>query len=400
MSYADPGVTRRKQLHIGIVAGEVSGDMLGAGLVKALSKYPVDIRFSGIAGPSMQALGCESRFPMERLTVMGLEGLFGRIREIFCIRRNLKNYFIDERPDLFVGIDAPDFNLVLEKHLRRAGIPVVHYVSPTVWAWRGYRIRLIRKAVDMMLALFPFEVDYYHRHNVPVTLVGHPMVREIPQQPDIDSLKQELGIDPGKRIIALLPGSRRSEIDRLASDFLEGARLLADRYPDLQFVSAMPSEELMQALQQMKRNTAPELDLVCISGRSRDVMACADVVLLASGTAALEAAIIGRPMVVAYKVSGMTKLMVKLFASVDYYSMPNHLAGRAIVPELMQDECTAGNICREVSRYLEDAREVKKITALFTEIRQSLDMDASANAAATIADMLNIESPRDNVAPC
>ena len=197
-----------------------------------------------------------------------------------------------------------------------------------------------------------------------------------------------------------MPGSRRSEIDRLAGDFLEGAKLLADRYPDIQFVSAMPSEELMQALQQMKRNMTPELDLVCIPGRSRDVMACADVVLLASGTAALEAAIIGRPMVVAYKVSGMTKLMVKLFASVDYYSMPNHLAGRAIVPELMQDECTAGNICREVSRYLEDAREVKKITALFTEIRQSLDMDASANAAAAITSMLNIEPPEDDVAPC
>ena len=180
MSRTDTGVTSRKQLHIGIVAGEVSGDMLGAGLVRALSQYPVDIRFSGIAGPAMQALGCESRYPMERLTVMGLEGLFGRVREIFCIRRNLKNYFIDQAPDLFVGIDAPDFNLVLEKHLRRAGIPVVHYVSPTVWAWRGYRIRLIRKAVDMMLALFPFEVDYYHRHDVPVTLVGHPMVREIP----------------------------------------------------------------------------------------------------------------------------------------------------------------------------------------------------------------------------
>lgn len=400
MSRTDTGVTSRKQLHIGIVAGEVSGDMLGAGLVRALSKYPVDIRFSGIAGPAMQALGCESRYPMERLTVMGLEGLFGRVREIFCIRRNLKNYFIDQPPDLFVGIDAPDFNLVLEKHLRRAGIPVVHYVSPTVWAWRGYRIRLIRKAVDMMLALFPFEVDYYHRHDVPVTLVGHPMVREIQQQPDVAGLKQELGITPGKRIIALMPGSRRSEIDRLAGDFLEGAKLLADRYPDIQFVSAMPSEELMQALQHMKRNMTPELDLVCIPGRSRDVMACADVVLLASGTAALEAAIIGRPMVVAYKVSGMTKLMVKLFASVDYYSMPNHLAGRAIVPELMQDECTAGNICREVSRYLEDAREVKKITALFTEIRQSLDMDASANAAAAIASMLNIEPPEDDVAPC
>ena len=400
MPRPDPPVAARRQFHIGIVAGEVSGDMLGAGLVKALARYPADFKFTGIAGPAMQALGCESRFAMERLTVMGLEGLFGRIREIFCIRRNLKEYLIAEQPDLFVGIDAPDFNLVLEKHLRRAGIPVVHYVSPTVWAWRGYRIRLIRKAVDRMLALFPFEVEYYHRHGVPVTLVGHPMVREIPAQPDISRYKQEMGIDPAKRIVALMPGSRRSEISRLAGDFLAGAGMLAEKFPGLQFVSAMPNNELMAELQVMKRVHAPDLDLVCVSGRSRDVMACADVVLLASGTAALEAAIIGRPMVVAYKVSGMTKLMVKLFASVDYYSMPNHLAGRAIVPELMQEHCTAGNICREVSRYLEDDQEVKKITALFSELRNSMDMDASAIAAAAIASMLKISAPDDDIAAC
>ena len=393
-------MTGRKHFTIGIVAGEVSGDMLGAGLLKALAGYSVDIDFIGIAGPAMQAQGCKSRFPMERLTVMGLEGLFGRIREIFSIRRDLTRYFLDSRPDLFVGIDAPDFNLVLEKHLRRSGIPVVHYVSPTVWAWRQYRIRTIRKAVDMMLALFPFEVDFYRRHGVPVTLVGHPMVREIPPQPDVQQLKHELGINTGKRIIAILPGSRHSEIKRLASDFLQAASMLAERHADLQFVSAMPNDSLMNELQILKKEQAPALDLVCVTGQSREVMACADVIMLASGTAALEAAIIGRPMVVAYKVSTLTKFMVKLFASVDYYSMPNHLAGRPVVPELMQEQCTAENISREVSRYLEDEREVKTITAIFAELRESLDMDANQNAAAAIAAMLGIEKRPDQPPTC
>lgn len=393
-------MTGRKHFTIGVVAGEVSGDMLGAGLVRALGAYPADFEFTGIAGPAMQSLGCKSRFPMERLTVMGLEGLFGRIREIFCIRRELKNYFLETRPDLFVGIDAPDFNLVLEKNLRRGGIPVVHYVSPTVWAWRRYRIRTIRKAVDMMLALFPFEVDFYHQHGVSVTLVGHPMVREIPSQPDVLQYKHELGINTEKRIVAILPGSRHSEIKRLASDFLQAASILADRHGNIQFVSAMPNDSLMNELQDLKKEQAPSLDLVCVTGRSREVMACADVIMLASGTAALEAAIIGRPMVVAYKVSTMTKLMVQLFASVDYYSMPNHLAGRPIVPELIQEQCTAENISREVSRYLEDEREVKKVTAIFSELRDSLDMDANENAAAAIAAMLGVEKQADETTAC
>ena len=277
---------------------------------------------------------------------------------------------------------------------------MVHYVSPTVWAWRQYRVRTIRKAVDMMLALFPFEVDFYHQHDVPVTLVGHPMVREIPSQPDVLHLKHELGIDTSKRIVAILPGSRHGEIKRLASDFLQAASKLTDRHAELQFVSAMPNDSLMNELQKMKKEQAPELDLVCVTGRSREVMACADVIMLASGTAALEAAIIGRPMVVAYKVSAMTKLMVKLFASVDYYSMPNHLAGRPVVPELIQEQCTAENISREVSRYLEDEREVNKVTAIFAEMRDSLDMDANENAAAAIAAMLGIEKRPDDTAAC
>jgi len=389
-----------KVFTIAIVAGEVSGDLLGAGLIRALKQYPARFEFIGIAGPAMQAEGCASLYPLEALTLMGLEGLPGRLRGILRIRRALLERFLDQRPDLFIGIDAPDFNLTLEKHLRRGGVRVLHYVSPTVWAWRRYRIRTIRRSVDRMLVMFPFEVEFYRRHGVPVTLVGHPMVAEIPRKPDVPRLKRELGLEEGRRIVALMPGSRRSEIDRLAGDFLQAAGLLAERFDDLQFVTAMPNATLLETFRARKREYAPTLDLVCAVGRSREAMACADVAILASGTAALEAAVIGCPMVVAYKVSWLSKMMVKLFADVDYYSMPNHLAGRRVVPELMQEQCTAGNISRAAARYLEDGGEVERVKAVFADMRESLDMDASDIAAASVAELIGLEERPEASTQC
>ncbi|MEA1888207.1 MAG: lipid-A-disaccharide synthase [Pseudomonadota bacterium] len=383
----------RKTFKIGIVAGEVSGDLLAAGLIRALKLYPYTFEFTGIAGPNMQQQSCKSLFPMNKLTLMGLDGLFGRLAEILQIRRSLLHYFVADPPDLFIGIDAPDFNLGLEKKLRKAGTPVLHYVSPTVWAWRKYRLRSMRYSIDRILVLFPFELDFYRQHQLNVKLVGHPMVRDIDSDPDIKSLKKRFGISLQKKVIALLPGSRRGEIQRMAGDFLLAAARLSKKYPNLQFVTAMPDTALMDVFEEeVQKADTKDIDLVRVHGHSRDVMACADILMLASGTAALEAAIVGRPVVVAYKVSWLTKTMVQLLASVKYFSMPNNLVGYRLVPELMQDDCTPENLEREVSVYLNNEAEVTRVISAFKKIRQSLDLDSDRLAAETVLDMLGLKN--------
>ena len=382
----------RKNFKIGIVAGEVSGDLLAAGLIRALKQYPFTFEFTGIAGPLMQEQACESLYPMEKLTLMGLDGLLGRLREILRIRRSLVQYFLSNPPDLFIGVDAPDFNLGLEKKLRKAGIPVLHYVSPTVWAWRKYRLRGMRHAIDRILVLFPFELSFYHQHNLDARLVGHPMVRDIDSNPDIKLLKKNYGLSADKKVIALLPGSRQGEIHRMSGEFLHAAAKLAEKYPGLQFVTAMPNASLMELFEdEVKKSGLQHLDLVCVTGHSRDVMACADILMLASGTAALEAAIVGRPVVVAYKVSWLTKTMVQLLAQVKYFSMPNNLVGYRLGPELMQDDCTAENLAIEVGRYLDDEAEVGKVKQAFLQIRKSLDLDSDHLAAESVVEMLGLD---------
>jgi len=381
----------RKIFKIGIVAGEVSGDLLAAGLIRKLRQYPYTFEFTGIAGPKMQEQACESLYPMNKLTLMGLDGLFGRLSEILQIRRSLVHYFEADPPDLFIGVDAPDFNLGLEKKLRKAGIPVLHYVSPTVWAWRKYRLRSMRHSIDRILVLFPFELAFYRQHKLNAKLVGHPMVRDINSDPDIESLRKSFGLSLQKKVIALLPGSRRGEIQRMAGDFLQAAAELSGKHPNLQFVTAMPDSALMDVFEEeVQKADIKSIDLVRVVGHSRDIMACADILMLASGTAALEAAIVGRPVVVAYKVSWLTKTMVQLLARVKYFSMPNNLVGYRLVPELMQDDCTPENLELEVSRYLSDETEVNKVTKAFRQIRESLDLDSDRLAAETVLDMLGL----------
>ncbi len=387
----------RKNFKIGIVAGEVSGDLLAAGLIRELKKYPYTFEFTGIAGPLMQEQACQSLYSMEKLTLMGLDGLFGRIREILHIRRSLVRHFLSDPPDLFIGVDAPDFNLGLEKKLHKAGIPVLHYVSPTVWAWRKYRLRGMRRAIDRILVLFPFELDFYRQYKINATLVGHPMVRDIDRKPDIKLLKKTFGLTADKKIIALLPGSRTGEIQRMAGIFLNAAAILAEKYPGLQFVTVMPNSSLMKLFKnELKKTGLNDLDLVCVTGHSRDVMASADILMLASGTAALEAAVVGRPVVVAYKVSWLTKTMVQLLAHVKYFSMPNNLAGYRLVPELMQENCTADNLVLEISRYLDDDTQVKKVKQAFLQIRQSLDLDSDRLAAESVLEMLGLAAKTGN----
>ena len=337
----------------------------------------------------MQKQSCKTLYPMEKLTVMGLDGLWGRLREILHMRRSMVQYYLTNPPDLFIGVDAPDFNLGLEKRLHKAGIPVLHYVSPTVWAWRKYRLRGMRHYIDRILVLFPFELDFYRQYNMPASLVGHPMVRDIDKHPDISALKKKFGISSDKRVIALLPGSRRGEIRRMAGEFLYAAEKLARNYPDLQFVTAMPNSALMNLFEnEIEKTGIAQLDLVRVTGHSREVMACADVLMLASGTAALEGAIVGRPMVVAYKVSWLTKTMVQLLSSVEFFSMPNNLAGYRLVPELMQDDCTADKLAFEIGHYLDDESEVSKIKQAFVKIRKSLDLDSDRLAAVAVFEIL------------
>lgn len=382
----------RKIFKIGIVAGEVSGDLLAAGLIRQLRQFPYTFEFTGIAGPLMQEQACHCLYPMDKLTLMGLDGLWSRLREILHIRRKLVQYFVSDAPDLFIGVDAPDFNLGLEKQLHKAGIPVLHYVSPTVWAWRKYRLRGMRHYIGKMLVLFPFELDLYRQHKVNATLVGHPMVTDIVKNPDINALKKKFGIAKNKKVIALLPGSRKGEIQHMAAEFLYAAEKLAGKYPGLQFVTAMPNSSLMELFQsEVEKAGLKHLDLICVEGHSRDVMACSDVLMLASGTAALEAAIVGRPVVVAYKVSWLTKTMVQLLASVKYYSMPNNLAGYRLVPELMQNDCTAENLAIEVGRYIDDETEVIKVKQAFLQIRESLDLDSDRLAAESVIKMLGLD---------
>lgn len=377
-----------RPLRIGIVAGEVSGDLLGAGLMRELKRlYGGEIRFEGIGGPQMQAEGCTSLFPMEWLSVIGFEGL-GRLPRILKARRALLRHFLHAPPDLFVGVDVPDFNLALEARLRAAGIHTVHYVSPTVWAWRRWRIHKIRRAVDLMLTLFPFEARFYREHGVPVIFVGHPMADRLSGR-KLDQLaaRRALGLPAGRGpVVALLPGSRLNELERHARLFVETARRLHDRHPELVFVAPFVDAATRAVFERalVQESGGASLPILRLEGQSREAMAAADIVLLASGTAALEAALLARPMIVTYRVSWLSSLLVRLFAHVRYYSLPNLLAGRRLVPELMQDEATAENLSRAVEYFLSHPRQVQALQKSLARLRRMLCCGADRRAAEAV----------------
>jgi lipid-A-disaccharide synthase len=377
-------------VRIGIVAGEPSGDILGAGLIAALKQRLPQARFEGICGPRMQALGCQTLHPMESISLLGFEDLLGKIRGILKIRRELAERFAADPPDVFVGVDVPDFNIGLEAKLKSRGIPTVHYVSPTVWAWRGYRIGKISRAVDHMLTLFPFEAEYYRRHHVPVTFVGHPMADEINEEPQTGPARRRLGLAEDGQLVALLPGSRRSELRRLAGRIVATANWLQQRHPDLRFVVPLVNEEHEEKIRRcIAREGVAGLNLDLRVGHSRDAMAAADVVLLASGTAALEAALVGRPMVVTYRLSWLSYFLIRLLAHVRYYSMPNNLAGRELVPELIQGDAVPEKLGRAVEALLEDPEAAARTRAEFAQMHDSLRGDASRRAADVVLNLLH-----------
>jgi len=382
-------------LTIGIVANEPSGDLLGAALIGAVRERLPDTRFVGVAGPRMLAEGCETLVPMERLSVMGLVEVLRVLPELLRIRRGLLDHFRRLRPDVFIGVDAPDFNLGLERRLRDAGIPTVHLVSPTVWAWRPGRVKQIRRSVDLMLSIFPFETEFLQSHRVPVRYVGHPLADAIPLTVDQGAARTAIGLtDIGEGpVVALLPGSRRAEVALLAEPMLETAAYCYRQRPGLRFVAPMVSSSLYDAMAGAQQRIAPDLPLTLLHGQSRDAIAAADCVLTASGTATLETLLLKRPMLVAYRLSPLTYHLVKALRliKVPYAAMANLLAGRELAPEFLQDRCTAAQMGPALLALLDDAPRRAEIVAEYDRIHRTLRHDASRSAAAAVLTLIGID---------
>ena len=372
-----------KPLVVALVAGESSGDILGAGLMQALKARHLDIEFIGVGGPRMEAEGLKSYFPLERLAVMGLVEVLGRLPELLKRRKRLLRTLLDVRPDVFIGIDAPDFNLDLELKLRRAGIKTVHYVSPSVWAWRQKRVLKIRDGCDLMLTLFPFEAKFYDAHQVAVRFVGHPLADAIPLNADREAARTQLNLPAGEYVVALMPGSRGGEVARLGSLFLDAAERLRGLRPGIRFVMPCASPERRVQLEQMLAGR--DLPLTLIDGRSHEALAACNAVLIASGTATLEALLYKRPMVVAYRVAPLTFGILKRMVKSAYVSLPNLLAQRLLVPELLQEAATPEAMAQLLSPLLEHG-EVQ--TEGFDQIHRTLRRDASSQAADAVLELI------------
>jgi lipid-A-disaccharide synthase len=364
-----------------VVAGEASGDLLGAGLIRSLKAVHPHLVIEGIGGPQMQEQGCVSLFPYDHLSLMGFE-ILTELPTLFRIRRRLVEHFCANPPDVFIGVDVPDFNLGLEEKLRKTGIRTVHYVSPTVWAWRRWRIHQIRRAVDLMLALFPFEARFYEAHNVRVEFVGHPLADLIPENIDTAGFRKKLGIPAMATVLALLPGSRKGELLRHADLFVQTAQRLFARHPRLHFVAPFVDQKTFLLFEEaLQRHGALSLPVTRMVGHSRDLLAAADVALVASGTATLEAALLKKPMVVTYRVKWLSYWLGRLLIKIKLFSMPNNLAGREIVPELIQSDATVEKLTAALDRYLvsETARDetIRELAKIGAGLRRHADEQAA-----------------------
>ncbi len=375
-------------MRIAIVAGETSGDLLGGALIEAIKTQVPEAEFVGIAGPRMIAAGCQAWYPAEKLAVMGLVEVLAHLPEILSIRRRFRQRLLADPPDLFIGIDAPDFNLALEEKLHRNGIKTVHYVSPSIWAWRPERVVQIGRAVDLMLTLFPFEASFYEQHNVPVKFVGHPLANMIDLEIDQSVARQALGFTPDDTVIALLPGSRRSELKYLTDTFLETAAWCHQRQPELRFVVPLANAKRRAQFEQGVARLDYDLPIMLLDGQSHQAMGAADVVLTASGTATLEALLLKRPMVVAYRLSRFTYHWMLRKLKVKHYSLPNHLTPEPMVPELIQDDATPEKLGQALLRYLQDDQAASELKQAFTQVHQQLRCDASVEAAKAVLGLL------------
>ena len=370
------------KLRIALVAGEASGDILGAGLMRALKLQHPAVEFTGVGGPLMQAEGLTSYFPMERLSVMGLVEVLGRLRELLARRKLLIQTLIEEKPDVFIGIDAPDFTLNIELKLRQAGIKTVHYVSPSVWAWRQKRVLKIREGCDLMLTLLPFEAKFYEEKGVPVRFVGHTLADAIPLQADRAAARAELGLPDGP-LVALMPGSRGGEVGRLGALFFDAAERLMALKPGVRFVLPCASPQRRAQIETLLEGR--DLPLTLLDGQSHLALAACDAVLIASGTATLEALLYKRPMVVAYRLAPLTFWILKRMVKSPYISLPNLLAQRLLVPELLQDDATPEALAQTVLPLIDGGEEQ---TRGFDDIHRVLRRNASNQAADAVLTLI------------
>ncbi|MBV2263627.1 MAG: lipid-A-disaccharide synthase [Thauera sp.] len=377
-------------VRIAMVAGETSGDLLASHLIRALRQHVPDAEFFGIGGPKMQAEGFEVRWPCELLAVHGYVDALKRYRELSGIRRDLLGQIRAERPDAFIGVDAPDFNLWLEGKVRDAGIPAIHFVGPSIWAWRGGRIKRIARSVSHMLCLFPFEPELYERAGVPVSYVGHPLADEFPLEPDRAGARERLGIAAERRVVAMLPGSRQSEVRNLADIFIGTAKTLHERDPERLFLVPLATRETRQLFEEaLHRQDASELPIRMLFGHAVEAMTAADVVLVASGTASLEAALLKRPMVITYRIGKWQYRLMKRMAYLPWVGLPNILCGETVVPELLQDEADPEHLAAAIDDWFADDARRAAVEARFTELHHTLRQDTARRAAEAILPYLH-----------
>lgn len=370
-------------MRVAIVAAEPSGDLLGAGLMGALQQRYPDIQFEGIGGQQMLAHGLHSLEPMESLSVMGLVEVIQHLPTLIKLRRRLREHWLNQPPDLFIGVDAPDFNLSLETALRKAGIKTVHYVCPTVWAWRPKRVFKVREAVDLVLSIFPFEKAFLDRYQVPNTYVGHTLAAEMPVQPDREAARQQLGLPLDVPVIAVLPGSRVGEVARLAAPFLKTAELVAEQLPELRVIVPQVNTATAQVVQQQHHACCPGLAIDTVMQGSQVAMAAANVVLTASGTATLEGLLSKRPMVVGYQLNGFSYVLAKLLnlVKVDHIAMANLLAEERLAPEFVQGDCVPEKLAPAVMHFFKDEDSVERVAERYGEIHRRMAVDSNTLAA-------------------
>ncbi len=368
---------RKRPLQVAIVAGEPSGDLLAAGLMRAMRKH-CKCKFSGVGGNRMRAAGCKLLFDMQQLNIIGLDGLVSKLPGILRLKQQLLSAWRRNPPDIFIGVDAPDFNLPLARQLKKCGVPCVHYVSPTVWAWRGYRVNKIRDSIDHMLALFPFEVDFYRRHNIAVDCVGHPMADEI-DQPNRARARRALRID-GAPLIALLPGSRRGEMRRHGALLLDAAQHIIRDMPNARFVLPLANDAVADEFAHVTPRP-PDPPIRVVRGKAREALEACDFAVLASGTAALEAALLRRAHIVVYRVAPLAYWLIQRLRHVDYYSMPNQLLPAPTVPELIQRRATAVNIARESQALWDDVERRELLETQFAQVHAALKQNTNERAA-------------------
>jgi len=372
-----------------MVAGEPSGDFLGAGLIEALAKRFPDARFEGIGGPHMQAAGLSSIYPLSSLSVMGLIEVIKHLPRLLAIRRSLRRRWLDDPPDVFVGIDAPDFNLGLAEYLRGGGIPTVHYVCPTVWAWRRGRTKKIYRAVDRVLCIYPFEPDLLKSDGIDACFVGHPIADEIPINVERSAARSELGIDANAESVALLPGSRVTEVSRLMPIYLDVARRILAHHPQVNFIIPAATQALKQDIQKRLASTALASRTRVIDGQARSAMASADAAVIASGTATLEAMMLGCPAVIVYRVNALTALIAKLTLKIQWVGMPNLLANKELMPEFIQGAARAELIAPEIIDMLNQPQRRLQLRAQFEQLHLGLRCNANESAAKAVANLLN-----------